>query len=67
MSFPASDGDPSTAELEARTNGTWRVWRGISGIVYARRHQSSPPLVLRDENTAELWAQMLVKDPGLAQ
>ena len=36
----------------------WHVWRGVSGLVYARRPRTSPPLVVRAENPADLLAQI---------
>jgi len=32
----------------------WQAWRGVSGIWYARRPKSSPPIVLRGETPGEL-------------
>jgi hypothetical protein len=32
----------------------WHVWRGISGLVYARRLMSSPPRVVRGEDAVDL-------------
>jgi hypothetical protein len=26
----------------------WEAWRGIGGVLYARRRKTSPPVVLRD-------------------
>ena len=36
----------------------WHVWRGVCGLVYARRPRTSPPLVVRAENAVELRAQI---------
>lgn len=36
----------------------WHVWRGICGLVYARRPRSSPPLVVRAANPVDLLAQI---------
>ena len=36
----------------------WHVWRGVSGLVYARRPRTSPPLVVRADNPADLLAQI---------
>ena len=52
-----SEIDPELAEIE-REWPRWHTWRGISGMVYARRNMTSPPAVLRDENTTELRAQI---------
>jgi len=32
----------------------WHVWRGISGLVYARRRDTSPPVLVRGEDAADL-------------
>jgi hypothetical protein len=34
----------------------WHYWRGVSGLFYARRVRSSPPVVLRAGNLDELRA-----------
>jgi hypothetical protein len=44
---------PYAAELPA-----WYVWRGISGLVYARKLRSSPPLVVRGEDAVDLRDQI---------
>jgi len=36
----------------------WHVWRGVYGLVYARRPRTSPPLVVRAENPEDLLAQI---------
>lgn len=36
----------------------WHVWRGVSGLVYARRPRTSPPVVVRAENVADLSDQI---------
>jgi hypothetical protein len=38
-------------ELELHS---WHWWEGVSGLYYARRMKSSPPVVLRAENMDEL-------------
>jgi hypothetical protein len=57
------DGDPSRAEL-AREFPGWHIWRGVNGLWYARRPGTSPPVVLKDENTAELRAQIRARNGG---
>jgi hypothetical protein len=49
----APDWWPHTAELSH-----WHVWRGVCGLVYARRPRTSPPLVVRAENPEDLLAQI---------
>ncbi len=36
----------------------WHVWRGIAGLLYARRLMSSPPRVLRSQDPLELRDQI---------
>ena len=36
----------------------WHYWRGVSGLFYARRKLSSPPVVLRAESLDELRAKI---------
>ena len=40
---------PYAAELP-----DWYVWRGISGLVYARRRRTSPAVVVRGEDAVDL-------------
>lgn len=57
-----SDGDvggpvpswwPYAAELPH-----WYVWRGVSGLLYARWLNSSPPVVVRGEDVVDLRDQI---------
>jgi hypothetical protein len=32
----------------------WHVWRGVAGLLYARRPRSSPPKVVRGRDSATL-------------
>jgi hypothetical protein len=36
----------------------WHCWRGISGLLYARRPLTSPPVVLRAEDATDLRDQI---------
>jgi hypothetical protein len=36
----------------------WHVWRGVCGLVYARRPRTSPPLVVRADSPVDLLAQI---------
>lgn len=36
----------------------WHVWRGICGLVYARRPRTSPPVVVRGEDAVDLRDQI---------
>jgi hypothetical protein len=57
--------DPSPESLEREFPG-WTVWRGVSELWYARRLNTSPPVILRDENLTGLRAQMVIKRDELA-
>ena len=36
----------------------WHVWRGVCGLVYARRPRISPPFVVRGEDAVDLRDQV---------
>lgn len=36
----------------------WHVWRGVGGLVYARRPRTSPPVVVRGKDAADLRDQI---------
>ena len=36
----------------------WHVWRGVCGLMYARRPRTSPPVVVRGEDVADLRDQI---------
>jgi hypothetical protein len=36
----------------------WHVWRGVAGLLYARRPKSSPPKVVRGKSTVDLRDQI---------
>jgi hypothetical protein len=36
----------------------WHVWRGLGGLVYARRPRTSPPVVVRAEDAVDLRDQI---------
>jgi hypothetical protein len=44
----------------------WHVWRGVSGLVYARRPRTSPPLVVRGEDAVDLRDQIRRAESKLA-
>lgn len=48
-----ADGVPSWWPYAAELPD-WHVWRGISGLVYARRRDTSPPVVVRGEDAVDL-------------
>lgn len=49
--------DPTPGQISAEFPG-WHVWQDTSGLWYAARDRSSPPVWLRDENLTELRAQV---------
>jgi hypothetical protein len=54
------DDDPGSAAWwpYAKEFPGWHVWRGISGLAYARLRRSSPPVIVRAEDIADLRDQM---------
>jgi hypothetical protein len=36
----------------------WHVWRGVGGLLYARRPRTSPPVVVRAEDAVDLRDQI---------
>jgi hypothetical protein len=36
----------------------WHVWRGVCGLVYARRPRTSPPVVVRGKDATDLRDQI---------
>jgi len=36
----------------------WHVWRGVAGLLYARRPRSSPPRVVRGQDAVDLLDQI---------
>jgi hypothetical protein len=53
---PARTARPLTA-LRGQFPG-WEAWRGISGLLYARRRMSSPPVVFRGYTAKSLAEQI---------
>ena len=49
--------DAAAAQIET-DYPCWHVWRGVSGLWYARRPRSSPPVVLRNRIVTGLRAQV---------
>jgi hypothetical protein len=37
----------------------WHVWRGVAGLLYARRPRSSPPKVVRGKDTTALRERII--------
>jgi hypothetical protein len=44
---PPASGNP-LHDLYGKLPRGWEAWRGVSGLLYARKRRSSPPVVLRD-------------------
>ncbi len=40
----------------------WHVWRGVAGLLYARRVRSSPPKVVRAKDVVDLREQIRLVD-----
>src|SRR6266480_4572553 len=40
----------------------WHVRRGVAGLLYARRHRSSPPKVVRGKSTVDLRDQIRLSE-----
>jgi hypothetical protein len=59
LTWPAVDAeDPPDWWPYAREFPQWYVWRGIAGLVYARRVRSSPPVVVCGEDAQDLSHQI---------
>jgi hypothetical protein len=54
---PNRAADPLRA-LYGKLPRGWECWTGISGLLYARRRLTSPPVVLRDVSTGGLARQV---------
>ncbi|MDX6333887.1 MAG: hypothetical protein QOG05_1227 [Streptosporangiaceae bacterium] len=52
------DGEPPSWWPYATELPAWYVWRGISGLLYARKRGSSPPTVVRGEDAVDLRDQI---------
>jgi len=46
-------GEPTLDDVRALFP-QWEIWTGISGLVYARRLLSGPPMVVRAEDPRDL-------------
>lgn len=49
--------EPTLADVEQQWP-RWHCWRGVSGLVYASRGQTSPPAVVRGEDPQDLLDQI---------
>jgi len=55
---PAEGAEPPDWWPYASEFPHWHVWRGIAGLLYARRLMSSPPRVVRSQDAGELRDQI---------
>lgn len=44
----------------------WETWIGVSNLIYARRRQTSPPLLVKADNTAMIWEQVRAEERRIA-
>jgi hypothetical protein len=58
----AAAADPLAA-LRSRFPG-WQAWRGVSGLLYARRLRTSPPVIVRAATTDDLAAKITEHEHG---
>ena len=54
--------DPLAA-LRGRFPG-WEAWRGVSGLLYARRLRTSPPVIVRAATADDLAAKITEHEHG---
>jgi hypothetical protein len=57
-----SAGD-TLATLRGRFPG-WQAWRGVSGLLYARRVRTSPPVIVRAITADDLAAKITEHERG---
>lgn len=58
---------PELRSLVSRLPVGWEAWRGVNGVLYARRVRSSPPIVLRGATADDVMEQVngrMKKAPG---
>ena len=53
----------SLAALRGRFPG-WQAWRGVSGLLYARRLRTSPPVIVRATTADDLAAKITEHERG---
>jgi hypothetical protein len=42
----------------------WQAWRGVSGLLYARRPRTSPPVIVRAATADDLAAKITEYERG---
>jgi hypothetical protein len=63
--------DPAAAAAEptlddiTREHPRWHCWKGVSGLLYASLRHSSPPVVVRGEDPADLRDSIRRAEAGL--
>jgi hypothetical protein len=61
---PARRASPDPlAALRGRFPG-WQAWRGVSGLLYARRLRTSPPVIVRATTADDLAAKITEHERG---
>lgn len=59
--------DSKLATLARQLPQGWDCFRGVSGILYARRKKSSPPVIVRGATVGEVTAQITQIEEGQGQ
>lgn len=59
-----STAEPTSEDVQAEFPA-WHVWRGIAGLLYARRMMSSPPRATRGESPGELRGAMVKEEADI--
>lgn len=44
----------------------WETWIGVSNLIYARRKKTSPPRLVKADNTAMIWEQVRAQEREVA-
>jgi hypothetical protein len=52
------DAIPAWWEPYAAEFPRWQAWRGVSGLLYARKLETTPPVVVRGEDAVDLRDQI---------
>ena len=56
-------GTDPLAALRGRFPG-WQAWRGVSGLLYARRLRTSPPVIVRAATSDDLAVKITEHERG---
>ena len=62
---PEQPADEPDLDDVARQCPRWRFWQGVSGNLYAHLRHSSPPVVVRGSNPADLREKIRRAEAGL--